>query len=74
MKERHGLLYRTLAVACIEANMSLAQLAEAFGTSTQNFYRRLDKEKFSSQELEKLADCLGCDFRYEFVPRKKKEE
>lgn len=54
--------------------MSLAQLAEAFGTSTQNFYRRLDKEKFSSQELEKLADCLGCDFRYEFVPRKKKEE
>ena len=43
-------------------NISEAELARRIGTTSQAFGQRLRTGKFSSADLEKIADALGAEF------------
>lgn len=47
--------------------ISKAELARQLGTSPQNLNQRLKTDRFSKEELEQIAEVLGCSFRAEFV-------
>lgn len=44
------------------AKISEAELARRLGTTSQAFGQRLKTGKFTSAELEKIADALGAKF------------
>ena len=69
-KTEKSMLYKAVRTACVAADKSVAQLAREYGTTTQNFYKRLENEKLNSKELSKIADLLGCEFSYSFTPKK----
>ena len=48
------------------ANISEAELARRIGTSSQAFGQRLKTGKFSSAELEKIAEAIGAKFNCTF--------
>lgn len=49
------------------ANISEAELARRFGCKTQQaFIQRMKTGKFTSDELNKIADALGAEFVYGF--------
>ncbi len=43
-----------------------AQLSEMVGTSPQNFNKKLKRETFSPEELEKIAEALGAKYQCYF--------
>ena len=43
-----------------------AQLSEMDGTSPQNFNKKLKRETFSPEELEKIAEALGAKYQCYF--------
>lgn len=47
-------------------NISQSKLAELVGTSPQNFNKKLKRQTFSPEELEKIADVLGAKFQCYF--------
>lgn len=50
------------------AKVSEAELARRFGAKSQQaFVQRMRTGKFTSAELEKIADALGAKFEYCFV-------
>lgn len=50
-------------------NISQSKLADLIGTSPQNFNKKLKRQTFSPEELEKIAKALGatyhCYFEFE---------
>ncbi len=44
------------------SNISEAELARRLGTTSQAFGQRLKTGKFSSADLEKIAEALGAEF------------
>lgn len=48
------------------AKISEAELARRLGTSSQALGQRLKTGKFSSADLEKIAEALGAEFIYTF--------
>ena len=49
--------------ACCElSGMTITELAEKIGTSQQNLSKRLKVGKFTQEELEEIARCLGCKY------------
>ena len=48
------------------AKISEAELARRYGASSQAFGQRMKTGKFTSQELEKIAEALGAEFVYCF--------
>lgn len=46
--------------------MSLTELAESFGISQSGFSQRMKTGKFTRQEMEKIANILGCEYISEF--------
>ena len=55
-------LQQRVKASCELADMSITELAEKMGTSQQNFSKRLKVGKFTQEELEKIAGCLGCKY------------
>lgn len=53
---------RKIKAACAYVGKSEAQLARDLGTSPSAFNQRLKTGKFTSEELEKIADALGAEF------------
>lgn len=51
-----------IKTACIHANMSITDLAKAFGISQPGFTQRMKTGKFTKEELEKIANILGCKY------------
>lgn len=50
------------------AGVSEAELARRFGCKSQQaFIQRMKTGKFTSAELEQIADALGATFEYSFV-------
>lgn len=43
-----------------------AQLSQMIGTSPQNFNKKLKRETFSPEELEKIAEALGAKYQCYF--------
>ena len=48
------------------ARISEAELARRLGTTSQAFGQRMKTGKFSSEDLEKIAEALGAEFIYNF--------
>lgn len=42
--------------------MSITDLAKAFGISQPGFTQRMKTGKFTKEELEKIANILGCEY------------
>ncbi len=49
------------------ANISEAELSRRIGTTSQAFGQRIKTGKFSSADLEKIAQALGAEFVCKFV-------
>ena len=47
--------------------MSEAELARNIGTTPSAFNQRMKTDKFSSEELERIAAALNCTYKAEFV-------
>ena len=47
-------------------NISQSKLAELVGTSPENFNKKLKRQTFSPEKLEKIADVLGAKFQCYF--------
>ncbi len=51
-----------IKMAEVYAKVSETELAKRFGTSPQAFNQRMKTGKFSSAELERIAQALGAEF------------
>ena len=57
----------TIKLAETYANISEAELSRRIGTTSQAFGQRIKTGKFSSADLEKIAQALGAEFVCKFV-------
>lgn len=46
--------------------MSEAELARALGTTPQAFNQRMKTDKFTTEELERIAEILGATYNFHF--------
>lgn len=51
-----------IKTAAIHANVSITELAKRFGISQPGFTQRMKTGKFTKEELEKIANILGCEY------------
>lgn len=56
-----------IKMACKFRNMSESELARRLGTSPQAFNQRLKTDKFTTDELERIAEVLGASYKFGFV-------
>ncbi len=49
-------------IACEESGITLTELAEKLGMSQQSMSNRLKTGKFTQEELEQIAEILGCKY------------
>lgn len=55
-----------IKMAEVAAKISEAELAKKLGTTPQAFGQRMKTGKFSTADLERIADALGAEFIYSF--------
>lgn len=55
-------IQQRVKAACDIAGISLTELGGKMGMSQQTFSSRLKVGKFRQDELEKMANCLGCKY------------
>ena len=55
-------IQQRVKAACDIAGMSLTELGKRMGMSQQTFSSRLKVGKFRQDELEKMAEILGCKY------------
>ena len=55
-----------IKMALAYKGLSESELARALGTSPQAFNQRMKTGKFSSEDLERIADALGAQFFFGF--------
>lgn len=55
-----------IKMAATYANISESELARRIGTSPQNLHQRMKVGKFSSAELDAIAQALGAEFACSF--------
>ncbi len=55
-----------IKLAATYAKISEAELARRIGSSSQAFGQRLKTGKFTSEELEKIAEALGAKYSCSF--------
>lgn len=48
------------------AKVTEAELARRLGTTSQAFGQRIKTGRFSSEDLDKIAEALGAEFIYKF--------
>ena len=56
-----------IKLASKAAGVPIAELARRIGTTPQNLRQRLKVDKFTSEEIEKIAAALGCVFTVVFI-------
>jgi len=52
---------------CKEKHISLSELARRIGQSRQNFYKKLNRETLTFEELKQIADVLDVKFKQSFI-------
>ena len=57
---------RLVKATAAAQGLTLSQVAERFGTSQQNFSKRLHVGRFTLSEWEQIADALGCKLYFGF--------
>lgn len=55
-------------------NLNDSQTAELFGTTRQNYSRKIKNRTFSIDDLRKIADVLGFDMEIVFTDRESGKE
>lgn len=58
---------RLIKTCCAAQGLTVSEVAEKFGTSQQNFSKRLKVGRFTLQEWESIAQCLGVQFDIGFI-------
>lgn len=53
-------------IACKLNDITVTELARRLGTSQQNLSKRLKVGKFSQDELETIANAIGCKYHSSF--------
>ena len=48
-------------------NMSAAELSRRLGTSPQNINNKLQRDNWTTRDLEKIAEVLNCTYQADFV-------
>ncbi|MGN0444264.1 MAG: helix-turn-helix domain-containing protein [Acutalibacteraceae bacterium] len=56
-----------IEIAAKAAGLNKSKLAERLGTSQSALTQRLKTGKFTTAELEAIAEALGAKFEYKFV-------
>lgn len=54
-------IIKKIRMACAYADVNDSELARRFGSSPQAFFQRMRTGKFTSDELDKIAECLGAE-------------
>jgi len=54
-------------IVCVLCHVSMAELARRLGQSPQNFNGKLRRQSFTIEDLEKIAEALGCTFERVFI-------
>ena len=49
------------------SNVSQAELARRLGTTPSNLNQKVKRNTLTNEELEQIANALGCTWRAEFV-------
>jgi len=60
-------IQQKIDMACDASGISRAELTRRLGTSQSAFKQRLDRGKFTQEELEKIAIILGCRYFSGFI-------
>ena len=55
-----------IKMALAYKGMSESELARAIGTSPQAFNQRMKTGKFSSEDMEKIAEAMGAEYFFGF--------
>lgn len=56
-----------IKLACTYRHISLAELSRRLGTSAQALNQRMRTGKFTSSELQKIAESIGANIEVNFV-------
>jgi len=59
-----------IRIALIKRNMSITELAEKLGSSSQNLSGKLKRDNFSENDLKEIAAILDCDLEINFIDNK----
>lgn len=59
-------IVQKIKMALAYKDMTVADLARAIGTTPSAFNQRLKTDKFSKEELERIAGIIGADYIAEF--------
>jgi DNA-binding helix-turn-helix protein len=54
-------------IACDKAGFTITELAKRMGMSQQTLSSRLKTGKFTQEELEEMANILGCKYQSAFL-------
>ena len=58
---------KKIRMALVYSGITLSELAKRIGQSPQNLGKKMKRDTLSTEEMEKIADALGCKWRAEFV-------
>ncbi len=56
-----------IKILCVRCNMSEAELARRLGKSPQSFNAKMKRESFTIDDLNKIADAVGAEFKRNFI-------
>lgn len=58
-----------IKIVLLKRKMTIVQLAEKIGTSSQNLSNKLRQDKFRENELQEIAEALDCEYEANFTLR-----
>lgn len=59
-------IQQKIKAACVASNMTLTELGKEMGMSQASMSNRLKTGKFTQEEIENMAEILGCKYRSYF--------
>ena len=61
---------REIQKIMIDKDIKKKTLAERCGWSPANLYGKMQRDNFSENELQLIAEALDCDLEIRFIPKK----
>lgn len=53
----------------IDKDIKKKYLADRCGWTQSNLYNKMKRDNFTEEELQKIADALGCTLKIEFIDK-----
>lgn len=53
-------------VALARAKLSKSELARRLGTSPQNLHKKIKRNTLNDDDMQKIADAIGCEWKSDF--------